>query len=271
MNPIRARPTPPSVELHTITEGDITEKHRTPLLFVHGGWHASWCWEENFLPFFAKEGFACHAFDFRGHGKSEGMETLHNYRLADYVDDLGQAVEAVKEIPVLIAHSMGGLVAQRYAQEHDTAGLVLLAPIPLSGVGYGYVKAHPFTFLKFLVSRKGKTMIGGKKLSKSLFFSNDIPEELFQEYYQKLQDESFRVLFEVGRETKWKPLKNNPPLLIVEAGKDAVISKTRLAETAKLYGIELERLDNLAHDMMIDLEWRKAAELTNSWLSKNGF
>jgi pimeloyl-ACP methyl ester carboxylesterase len=259
------------VQLRTITEGDTTVRHQTPLLFVHGGWLASWCWEENFFPFFAKEGFVCHAFDFRGHGQSEGRNALHNYGLADYVDDLSQAVEAVKQTPVLIAHSMGGLVAQKYAQEHEVSGLVLLAPIPLSGVGYGYLRAHPITFLRFLVSRKGKTMIGGEKLSKSLFFSRNIPDEIFQKYYQKLQDESFKALIEVGRETKWKPLKSKPPLLIVEAGKDAVISKKRLAKTAKLYGIELSRLDELAHDVMLDVEWRKAADLVNSWLNENGF
>jgi len=259
------------VQLHTLTEGDFTERHRTPLLFVHGAWHASWCWEENFVPFFAKEGFVCHAFDFRGHGQSEGRENLHNYHLTDYVDDLSQVVGAAKQMPVLIAHSMGGLVAQKYAQDHDVAGLVLLAPVPVTGVGYGYARAHPTAFLKFLLTRKGKAMISGEKLSKSLFFSQNISDESLHKYYQKLQDESFRALSETGRGTKWKPLKNNPPLLIVEAGRDSVISKKGLAETAKLYGTDLARLDDLAHDVMIDVEWRKTAELVNSWLNRNGF
>ncbi len=166
---------------------------------------------------------------------------------------------------------MGGLVAQTYAQDHDVAGLVLLAPVPITGVGYGYAKAHPIAFLKFLLTRKGKAMISGERLSKSLFFSQNISEESFHKYYQKLQDESFKALSETGGGIKWKPLRNNPPLLIVEAGRDAVISKTRLAETAKLYGTDLARLDDLAHDVMIDVEWRKTAELVNSWLNKNGF
>jgi pimeloyl-ACP methyl ester carboxylesterase len=260
-----------SVQLHKLTMGVPSERHQTPLLFVHGAWHASWCWEENFIPFFAEEEYTCHAFDFRGHGKSEGREALHAYRLIDYVDDLGEMVDTITKTPVLIAHSMGGLVAQKYAQDHDVAGLVLLAPVPVSGVGYGYARAHPVPFLKFLVTRKGKAMIGGEKLSKSLFFSQDMSDELSRKYSQELQDESYRALFDNGRGIPWKPLKNNPPLLIVEAGRDAVISPKRLAETAKLYGTDLERLDDLAHDVMIDVEWKKAAELVNGWLSKNGF
>jgi pimeloyl-ACP methyl ester carboxylesterase len=259
------------VQLHTLTEGNFTERHRTPLLFVHGAWHASWCWEENLVPYLAKEGYVCHAFDLRGHGQSEGRETLHSYHITDYVDDLGQVVETIKQAPVLIAHSMGGLVAQKYAQDHEVAGLVLLAPVPVSGVGFGYASAHPIPFLKFLLTRKGKAMINGEKLSKSLFFSQNIPDEPFLKYYQKLQDESFRALLEIGNGIDWKPLRNNPPLLIVEAGRDAVIPKKRLEETARLYGTDIARLDDVAHDAMIDVEWRKTAELVDSWLYKNGF
>jgi pimeloyl-ACP methyl ester carboxylesterase len=259
------------VQLHTITVGAPTESHRTPLLFVHGAWHASWCWEENFLPFFAKEGFVCHAFDFRGHGKSEGRETLRTYHLRDYVDDLGKISDTVGQTPILIAHSMGGLVAQRYAQDHEVSGLVLLAPVPLTGVGYGYGRTHPIPFLRFLATRRGEAMIKGEKLSKSLFFSRDVPDESFQKYYNELQDESFTALLETGRGIDWKPLKNSPPLLIVEAGRDAVIPSKRLIQTASLYGTRLEILDDVAHDVMIDTGWRKAAELVKAWLKSSGF
>jgi pimeloyl-ACP methyl ester carboxylesterase len=259
------------VRLHALTEGIPTQKHRTPLVFVHGAWHASWCWEENFIPFFVNEGFVCHVFDFRGHGQSEGREALHSFHLRDYAEDLGQVVGTAKEKPVLVAHSMGGLVAQLCAQDHDVAGLVLLAPVPVSGVGYGYARAHPLPFLKFLLTRKGKAMISGEKLSKSLFFSQNISDDLLRKYYGELQDESFRALFENGRGIGWKPLRSNPPLLIAEARRDAVISRKRLAKTAKLYGTDLARLDDLAHDVMLDVEWRKCAELVKTWLTNNGF
>jgi pimeloyl-ACP methyl ester carboxylesterase len=258
------------VHLHITTDNGSIEKHPTPLVFVHGAWHASWCWRENFIPFFAREGFTCHTFDFRGHGQSEGGESLHDYHVTDYVDDLGQVVETIKQTPVLIAHSMGGLVAQMFAQDHHVAGLVLLAPVPTAGVGYVFAK-HPVALLKFLITRKGRAMISGEKLAKSLFFSSDIPDERFRSYYEKLQDESFTALGETGRGIDWKPLKGNPPLLIVEAGRDAVIPRTKLAETARLYGSEVVRLDTLAHDVMIDVHWTKTAELVGSWLSKSGF
>ena len=39
--------------LEVIDKGACSESHPAPLLFVHGAWHAAWCWDENFLGFFA--------------------------------------------------------------------------------------------------------------------------------------------------------------------------------------------------------------------------
>jgi alpha-beta hydrolase superfamily lysophospholipase len=72
--------------------------------------------------------------DHIGHGESEGERVL----IDDFeavVDDLHAVVERTREqhpgLPVvLIGHSMGGLIAARYAQRHgdELAGLVLSAP-----------------------------------------------------------------------------------------------------------------------------------------------
>jgi alpha-beta hydrolase superfamily lysophospholipase len=72
--------------------------------------------------------------DHLGHGESDGERVL----IEDFetvVDDLHAAVERVREqhpgLPVvLVGHSMGGLIAARYAQRYGDglAGLVLSAP-----------------------------------------------------------------------------------------------------------------------------------------------
>jgi alpha-beta hydrolase superfamily lysophospholipase len=73
--------------------------------------------------------------DHVGHGRSDGPPAL----IADFgpvVDDLHLVVESERErhpgLPVvLVGHSMGGLIATRYAQRHGDglAGLVLSAPL----------------------------------------------------------------------------------------------------------------------------------------------
>jgi alpha-beta hydrolase superfamily lysophospholipase len=85
--------------------------------------------------------------DHQGHGQSPGERAL----VADFepiVDDLHTVVaEYRRELPVvMVGHSMGGLIATRYAQRYpgELAGLVLSGPaIGLSPVLAGWLDAPP--------------------------------------------------------------------------------------------------------------------------------
>jgi alpha-beta hydrolase superfamily lysophospholipase len=80
------------------------------------------------------DGAAVYALDHHGHGRSEGERALA-LDVQDFVTDLSTLVRYASErygLPVvLIGHSMGGLIATRYAQQHpDTlAALVLSGPV----------------------------------------------------------------------------------------------------------------------------------------------
>jgi pimeloyl-ACP methyl ester carboxylesterase len=84
--------------LEWIDKGSATESHPLPLLFVHGGWHAAWCWDDNFLDFFAARG------------------SLNAYSVDDYVDDVRTAASRFDTPPVVVGHSMGGYVVQKYLE-----------------------------------------------------------------------------------------------------------------------------------------------------------
>jgi alpha-beta hydrolase superfamily lysophospholipase len=81
-----------------------------------------------------RHGGAVYAPDHLGHGRSEGERALIE-RADDMVEDLEAAARKAgdnhPELPVvLIGHSMGGIVAARFAQRHASqiAGLVLSGP-----------------------------------------------------------------------------------------------------------------------------------------------
>ena len=81
-----------------------------------------------------RHGGSVYAPDHQGHGRSEGERALVQ-RLDDLVDDLHTVAHTARgDSPgrplVLIGHSMGGLVATRYAQLHgsELAALVLSGP-----------------------------------------------------------------------------------------------------------------------------------------------
>jgi alpha-beta hydrolase superfamily lysophospholipase len=84
---------------------------------------------------FGEHGAAVYGLDHAGHGRSDGERAL----ISDFdpvVDDLHLLVRRARTaypgLPVvLVGHSMGGLVATRYAQRHGDGltGLVLSAPL----------------------------------------------------------------------------------------------------------------------------------------------
>ena len=79
-------------------------------------------------------GFSCHLADLRGHGRSQGQRG-HVNRWSDYLDDVDALLAWASQRegarpPILLGHSMGGLLAISYCLERGAPGpgLVLSAP-----------------------------------------------------------------------------------------------------------------------------------------------
>ena len=119
--------------LTSIPDGKLPV-HKTPLLFIHGAYTAAWCWEEHFMPWFASQGYFCYALSLSGHGTSRGRKQLDNFGINDYVDDVATVVAALPAPPVLVGHSMGGFVAQKYLEQHKTPAAVLMCAVPPQGL-----------------------------------------------------------------------------------------------------------------------------------------
>ncbi len=66
------------------------------------------------MPWFADAGFASYAVSLSGHGRSRRRDLLDSYSISDYVNDLAEVVAELPVAPVLIGHSMGGMVVQKY-------------------------------------------------------------------------------------------------------------------------------------------------------------
>ena len=112
--------------LSTVPEVSSGIGHTPEVLFIAGAAHTASCWYF-FQSYLAQMGIRSHAFNFRGHGNSSQREHLLTNRLQDYVDDLEQVVQTLglhKKSYVLVAHSMGGYVAQVYLHQKNLQGLV---------------------------------------------------------------------------------------------------------------------------------------------------
>jgi len=78
------------------------------------------------------EGFECHLFDLRGHGGSGGA-LAHVAQFSDYLEDLALVVRHVRRDArplILVAHSLGGLIALAYVRRSgaDVDALAVSSP-----------------------------------------------------------------------------------------------------------------------------------------------
>ena len=104
------------MQLELITAGKESASRPAGVVFVHGAWHGAWCWQDTFMPRFVQAGYAVYSLSLRGHGQSDGGESLRWSRVADYVADLAAVTADMPNPPLLVWHSMFGLVVQKYLE-----------------------------------------------------------------------------------------------------------------------------------------------------------
>jgi len=112
--------------IRTVSWGSSQGENKTPLVLVHGSWGASWMWGM-YVKYLVSQGWSVHALDLRGHGGSSG--SVEGATMNDYLDDIHSAVEVLDlENPVIIGHSMSGLLALMYGSKYPTSGIVSIDP-----------------------------------------------------------------------------------------------------------------------------------------------
>lgn len=261
------------MKLEVLTAQPKQSQHTTPLLFVHGAWHGAWCWE-NFLPYFAEHGYEAHALSLRGHGESEGRDGIRWYSGArDYVADVAQVVDGLGKTPVLIGHSMGGYVVQKYLETRNVPAGVLLASIPVMGtIGLMMrsIKRYPKVTLKTLLFFDGGYLVTSPEVMRDVLFSDGFPEVEFSRHYARVQTESFRLMFDTTLLHLPQPQKVKTPLLVLAAENDRVFSVPEQKATARAYNTEAVIFSNMAHDMMLEKDWQDVADKILEWLKARG-
>lgn len=262
------------MHLDLVSRYPETAPKTPPLLFVHGSFSDARVWDVYFLPHFAGNGFAAHAFSLRGHGRSEGRERLATWRLADYVADLAQAVATLPGPPLLIGHSMGGMVVQKYLESAPAiAGVALLASVPPQGLlpsNLHMAMRHPFLFQQMALFSLLGPGYGSIDMMRRLLFSPDMPSAKLRDFFDYMQAESQVVSLDMMglNPLRLKPDQVKAPILVLGARRDVFVSPALVEETARCYRAECHIFPNMAHAMMLEANWRDAADYLLGWIER---
>jgi pimeloyl-ACP methyl ester carboxylesterase len=227
------------------------------IVFVHGMCHGAWCWEEYFIPYFKKLGYDCIAVNLPGH-ETPGSTQRISYSLNEYVHALHQAVAKLDQPPIIIGHSMGGMILQRFLQKGSCKKAILMSSVPPAGVLRASLRAL-FHYPGLIPHLLQLNLLGGFKKYPQLMFNET------SRFASFMCAESFIAYLALFLPI-FHPISK--PLLVLGGSKDGLISVNEFQQTAKHYQAELEIIEGGSHDLMLDEEYAKTADLIHQWINK---
>jgi pimeloyl-ACP methyl ester carboxylesterase len=244
------------------------------IVFIHGAWHGAWCWQDNFLSYFAEQGYDCYAPSLRAHGKSKSNKNLKWMTISDYAEDVLSVVKDIKGDVFIMGHSMGGYVVQKFLEDngHLIKKGVLIASVPSNGAKdkpSKTIKAIGFSsFLKMNLTLDLAHCINTTQKARTLFFNPNTSDDIVNAAASKLQGESFFAY--LGMLNKWliKPQKIKTPLLIVSAGKDWFFPPNEQAELVKTYNAPQKMYAEAPHNLFATEGWQQVASDIQQFLEK---
>lgn len=259
-------------ELEVLSAGKAAG--RPPLIFIHGGFTGAWCWQAHFLDWFASRGWECHALSLRGHGRSDGHDDIHRFGIDDYVADVCHVAAELTEMPVLIGHSMGGFVAQRYLESQPAMAAVLMAPVPatgLAGAGFAMAAGNPALFWDVgLAHEFGRRAPSPAVLFEAVFGHRT--DNGFSRHGERFTDESHRAWADMCSPAFLDTAKiPEMPIKVIGGDADRLIPPAFIRSAARLLGTKAEMLPGLGHALMLETGWEDAATRVDGWLTAQGF
>ncbi len=257
----------------------ITEvKKMAPIVLVHGTNAGPWTME-NFRTYFNEKGFTCHAPAYRFHDFPPSPETTAKIKgasIADYVEDIAAFIDTLDTPPVLVGHSLGGVVAQKLASRGLAQGMVLLngsvnwGILPTTSeeraLGKMFMSAGPFWEETLLPDFATMAKFGLNKLASS--------EQ--RKVFDRLGPESGRVMFELffwlfddNQTTKIDYDAVTCPVLMISGTEDLAIPPSTSRLIAKNHGPQTTfyEADGYGHYLMLEPEWHRIAQYCTEWIT----
>jgi pimeloyl-ACP methyl ester carboxylesterase len=260
--------------MELIDKGQASQIHPYPLLFVHGAWHGAWCWDEHFLDYFAERGFRVLAPSLRGHGASSLEKSLRMCPISEFLDDVVSVAQQLPSPPVMVGHSMGGFVVQKYLEDHDAPAAVLVASAPPRGQLRSLLRSmrrHPWRSTKFAFTGSPAHLYGSPAGARELFFGTGAPDSVVNATASRLQPDSTRAMFfdmVVGDLVNTK--KISTPMLVMGGDNDQIYPPSDIRRTAKAYHTQPVLIPDMGHEIMVEPGWNVVADTIASWLRRQG-
>ncbi|KOS04839.1 hypothetical protein AM493_01350 [Flavobacterium akiainvivens] len=251
------------------------------IIFITGAFVSHTTWDK-WITYFSEEGFEVVAPPWPF--KDAPAKTLREFQpegaglatltLDELVNHYAAIAAALPEKPIVIGHSLGGLIAQILVNRGLASAGVGIHPVPPQGVF-----PYEFTFLRAtwkllgLFSSVKKThMVSFNDFSRT--FANGLPLQVQLSEYEKYAIPESRTVARGGL-TKAAAVdfkKPHPPLLITAGGKDNLIPVHLIKRNFKRYNTpgsvtDYREFPESNHGILTHPSWKDEAVVIREWLS----
>lgn len=260
---------------------------RMPVVFVHGLWLRPEGWRD-WRWLFESEGFAAVAPAWPGEAPSLAAARAEPHRLAgrsvaDVLEHSAAVIARLDRKPVLVGHSLGGLVVQQLAARGLAAATVAVAPAPHRGV-----LPLPVSSVRSVwpVLRDPRQRRGTVSLTAAEFryaFTNALrPDDAERVFAEHAGPAPGRPIFELAlanlnpatavRVNLRPPARG--PLLVIAGERDRVIPPLLARATFKRQRRHLDVTDYVevpgrGHSLIVDPGWEQVGQLALEFAAKH--
>lgn len=238
---------------------------------VHGAFCGGWVFERFREPFEAA-GHTVLTPDLPNHGP-EGAGSVAGLSMVDYARATADVCAACDEPPILVGHSMGGLVAQLAAARTPVAGLVLLAPSPPWGVSGASMEEAVSAVSLYALGPYWLQAIDPDYALAKLYSLDRMERADRKAVFARMVPESGRALWQTLNwwldpfmTTLVPPGVISAPALAIAGGRDVIHPPATVKQTASRLSADFHVLRDMSHWLPGEPGWDEVAQICLDWM-----